>query len=339
MAYDADYVEPNGHVLTEIKIDATCIMGGHTHFSCEICEYEGNRNFTEFDENNHVKSVSVSNNYPTIMQAEEPVNFTCLGCGRDYGVTYADIYSGAYVSNTEVLKRGIDTSKWNHVGYQPNGELNPLDWEALKTAGVEFVILKAGSTNGIDPTFEMDYAGAKAAGLEVGAYFYSYALTAQEALAEAELMLTWLEGKQFELPIYFDLENPTQENLDQSLLMEMCTAFIGRLQSAGYFAALYTNTAWLYGRLDTEWVKTNLDVWYARYTKDSTAENGSLPWTEEDIPWKDGFESSTVEPDKRYGVWQYTQIGQIDGFTGPFDLNYSFKDYKSLMEQWGLNGF
>jgi GH25 family lysozyme M1 (1,4-beta-N-acetylmuramidase) len=327
-------------MLAGEPVPATCVDDGYTHYDCERCDYGYDGDIVKAV-GEHVNLV-VEMIYPTIQRAEGYTLHRCTDCEYEEKtdfVQYADIYSGAYVSNTEVLKRGIDTSKWNHVGYQPNGELNPLDWEALKTAGVEFVILKAGSTNGIDPTFEMDYAGAKAAGLEVGAYFYSYALTAQEALAEAELMLTWLEGKQFELPIYFDLENPTQENLDQSLLMEMCTAFIGRLQSAGYFAALYTNTAWLYGRLDTEWVRTNLDVWYARYTKDSTAENGSLPWTEEDIPWKDGFESSTVEPDKRYGVWQYTQIGQIDGFTVDFDFNYSFKDYKPLMEQWGLNGF
>ena len=110
--------------------------------------------------------------------------YHCPDCGHSYEelMNYSDIITGAYVDTTEILKQGIDTSKWNHVGYQPDGQLNPLDWEALKAAGVEFVILKAGSTYGIDETFERDYLEAKAAGLEVGAYFYAYATTPEETL-------------------------------------------------------------------------------------------------------------------------------------------------------------
>ena len=105
--------------------------------------------------------------------------------------------------------------------------------------------------------------------------------------------------------------------------MGMCKAFVGRLQEAGYYAALYTNNEWLYNLLDTEWIKENLDVWYARYTD----------------TWKDGTSDKPGDPDMRYGLWQYSDAGQFEGFTVNFDLNYAFKDYKSIMIRWGLNGF
>jgi GH25 family lysozyme M1 (1,4-beta-N-acetylmuramidase) len=249
-------------------------------------------------------------------------------------MVYSDIFTGAYVDTTEALKQGIDTSKWNHVGYAPDGRLNPLDWEALKAAGVEFVILKAGSTYGIDETFEQDYLDAKAAGLEVGAYFYAYSATVEDTLADAEMLLTWLEGKQFELPIYFDMEDPSLVSLGKETLTELCKTFMERLQEEGYYAALYVNNNWLYTLLDTDWVKANLDVWFARYTvvKDFTLED-------RDVPWADGYPSIPGEEDMRYGVWQYTDSGQIDGFTVKFDFDFAFKDYKPIMEQWGLNGF
>ena len=336
--FEADFVAPGGHELTETKVIPTCIMGGHTHFACKNCEYEFNDDFTGLDETNHVKSVA-SGGYPTVTRIEEQVTFTCLGCGQDYAVQYADVYAGAYVDNTEILKRGIDVSKWNHTYTVDGGETvwQPLDWEALKTAGVEFVIIRAGYSGSIDPTFEMAYEGAKAAGLEVGAYFYSYATTAEQASTDADMLLTWLAGKQFELPIYLDLEDSSQAELEQIVLMELCTAFIGRLQEAGYYAALYTNTKWLYQLLDTEWIKANLDVWYARYTV--TPSDGSFTLEDTEFPWKDGTSSLPGETDKRYGIWQYTDSGSIEGFRGNYDFNYAFKDYKPIMVQWGLNGF
>ena len=121
--------------------------------------------------------------------------------------------------------------------------------------------------------------------------------------------------------------------------MAICKAFVERLQEAGYFTGLYINNNWLYALLDTEWVKENLDVWYARYTADPVEESGRLDWEFSDIPWKDGTASMPGELDKRYGMWQYTKKGQINGGSMNFDFNYAYKDYASIMAQWGLNGF
>jgi hypothetical protein len=83
---------------------------------------------------------------------------------------------------------------------------------------------------------------------------------------------------------------------------ELCRTFIGRLQEAGYYAALYANTEWLYALLDTDRIKENLDVWYARYTKDSSAAEGVIPWDDTEIPWRDGYASSAIREDHRFGI-------------------------------------
>ena len=339
--YDGDFVIPLGHSLIETVVPATCVDDGYTHFGCEACDYQYVGYPVPALGESHV-NLTVEIVYPTINRPEGYARYHCPDCGHSYEklMNYSDIITGAYVDTTEILKQGIDTSKWNHVGYQPDGQLNPLDWEALKAAGVEFVILKAGSTYGIDETFERDYLEAKAAGLEVGAYFYAYATTPEETLADVEMLLSWLEGKQFDLPIYLDFEDPSLVSLGKETLTELCRLFVEKLQEEGYYAALYVNTEWLYTLLDTEWVKANLDVWYARYTADDYSDpENHYTLADTDIPWKDGYTTLPGETDKRYGIWQYTCIGKIEGFTVNFDFNFAFKDYRSIMEQWGLNGF
>lgn len=98
--------------------------------------------------------------------------------------------------------KGIDISTWQG----PN-----LDFKKLKKSGVNFAIIRAGfGTGNKDNQFENNYSKAKKAGMPVGAYWYSYALSAEGARAEAQSCISMLKGKQFEYPIYFDLEDPTQ---------------------------------------------------------------------------------------------------------------------------------
>ena len=337
--YDSEFLPPLGHRLTEtVTVPPTCTEEGYTRYECDVCDYER--------EGNPVPALAHANataqRFFATVNRDGFTRHTCPDCGEVYDdsyVLYGDIVAGAYVDTTEVLKQGIDTSKWNHEFGASMEDPKSLDWEALKAAGVEFVILRAGSSQGIDPAFELDYRDAKAAGLEVGAYFYAYSSTVEDTLADAEMLISWLEGKQFELPIYFDAEDPSIQSLGGELLMELCVTFVERLQEAGYYAALYTNTEWLYNILDTEWVKTNLDVWYARYTILPPEGQDSFSLSDSDFPWKDGTTYKPGETDKRYGLWQYTDSGAVEGFRYNFDFNYAFKDYKPLMVQWGLNGF
>ena len=336
--YNADSVPPVGHTLTATVTPPTCAEAGFTHYACSVCDYE--RDGSPVPPLDHANLTS-TRYYATISRDGYTLH-TCGDCGmsfEDSRVAYTDIVSGAYVDNTEVLAQGVDISKWNHNVGATKDDFLPLDFEALKAAGMDFVILKAGSTLEPDPTFEQNYAAAKAAGLGVGVYFYAYSTTVEATLADADTLIGWLEGKQLEYPVYFDAEDKVFDGLGKETLTELCVTFIERLQEAGYYAALYTNTEWLYNRLDTDLVKSSVDVWYARYVLSATEEGEPVSPDDTSAVWKDGTAYIPGETDKRYGLWQYTCEGGIEGFPWPFDFNYAFKDYKPIMEAFGLNGF
>ena len=336
--YTGNKVTPLGHSFDETVIPPTCTEAGYTHYLCVACGHEQEGDPTP--PTAHANSTS-RRFYPTVDRDGYTLH-SCPDCGQTYEdgyISYHEIYAGAYVDGTEIFMQGIDTSKWNHDYGVSLEDVKPLDWATLKAAGVDFVILKAGSTLGIDPAFELDYRDAKAAGLQVGAYFYAYSTTVEDTLADAELLLSWLEGKQFELPIYIDMEETSMMALGGAHLTELCRAFVNRLQEEGYYAALYTNTEWLYNLLDTEWVKANLDIWYARYTTALPEGQEHFALDDRDFAWKDGTAYKPGETDRRFGLWQYTDNGGVEGFRYPFDFNFAFKDYKPIMEKWGLNGF
>ena len=128
--------------------------------------------------------------------------------------------------------KGIDVSKW-----QGN-----IDFNRVAKKGIEFVIIRAGYGKVLsqkDPYFERNYKNARAAGLKVGAYWYSYATTVADAKLEAETCLKVIEGKQFEFPIYFDLEEKKQFALGKSACSNLVKTFCDMLENAGYFAGLY----------------------------------------------------------------------------------------------------
>ena len=315
-----DFTAPTGHDLDSKLREPTCTDGGHTHYDCKSCDFEYDSDFTAPTGHTYEK---------TVKRATATVGgytrYEC-DCGYYYigdRVYYSDILESAYVQNTEILARGIDVSRWNHE-VNADGSFKPLDFEAIKAAGFEFVIIKLGSTRtGIEPTFLMDYEGAKAAGLDVGAYFYTYSTTVDGALEDARATLEIIKGKSFEYPIYFDMEEESAMTLGKNLLTDMCFAYIETLQENGYYAALYTNNEWMNLVLDMPRIVSVLDIWYARYPKTSDDE---VSWDED----KYG---------RQLGMWQYTDRGEIEGFDTVFDFNYVYKDYPTLMKTWGLNGF
>ena len=141
--------------------------------------------------------------------------------------------------------KGIDISV-----YQQN-----IDFEKIKKSGIEFVIIRAGFgkvANQKDKLFENHYANAKKAGLKVGCYHYTYAKNIQEAEQEAEISLEWIKGKQFEYPIYFDIEDHSLQNLGKQTLTDIVLTWCGKVQSAGYYVGIYANPDWFLNRLDLE---------------------------------------------------------------------------------------
>ena len=317
--YKSEIIPASEHIFTERTISATCQNAGYVERICTVCAYSQKNANEEKLSHNYISTVR----YPTALN-DGYTEHTCT-CGDSYTdciISYNEILSSPYVDSTEVLTRGIDVSRWNHQIDAASGEYLPLDWQKIKAAGFDFVIIKAGSTrSGKEPTFELDYRGAKEAGLMVGAYYYTYSSTADGALCDAISLLEYIEGKQFEYPIYFDLEDPSISALDSKTLTTLCETFICTMQESGYYSALYTNNDWLKNRLDTAYVLSTFDIWYARYPQ-----SDAPVWNEE-----------------KYGptlsMWQYTQLGRIDGIEGYFDFNFCYRDYTNIMKKWSLNGF
>jgi len=318
-SFISDITPPTGHTL-ECKVTApTCTSEGFSEYSCSYCGYSFKCN--------SVSPVGHSFTSTRTLPTATTAGYTQYVCSCSYEYIgdytyYSDILENAYVDGDTVLARGIDVSRWNHRIDTASGEYLPLDWSAIARAGFDFVIIKAGSTrSGIEPTFESDYAGAKSAGLAVGAYFYTYSTTVEGIVSDAELLLSYIKGKKFEYPIYLDLEDPSLTSLGKNHLSEMCTTFARLLQLEGYYVGLYTNHTWLTTILDTPRMISLFDIWYARYP------GTAVPvWNEE----KYG---------RQLGMWQYTQSGRIDGLEGEFDMNYAYRDYAALIKKWGLNGY
>ena len=199
---------------------------------------------------------------------------------------------------------GIDVSRHQDV----------IDWSKVKT---DFAILRAGfgrRASQKDSLFERNYAGAKAAGIPVGAYWYSYAKSAEEAREEANACLQVLQGKQFEFPIYFDVEDGTQGSLGKAVLTAMCEAFCDTLEKAGYFAGVYASTYWFTGKLDHARLAGKYTIWLADY--------------------RAGY-NKTLKRD----IHQYTSNGHVEGISGRVDRNTCTRDFPAIIKKAGLNGF
>ena len=151
-----------GHLLSTEQTPPTCEDKGFTRAECVLCNYECVYDFTE--PTGHDPKATTTH----VVSCKQLEGYTVYECSCGFSYTgdyklYSDIYNGAYVENTTVLAKGIDTSRWTHE-QNADGTHAPLDWVAIKEAGFDFAILRAGYIGVKDPVFEEDYAAARAAG-------------------------------------------------------------------------------------------------------------------------------------------------------------------------------
>lgn len=191
-----------------------------------------------------------------------------------------------------------------------------VDFKKVKAAGYEYVILRINEWNRTtrdimkDTRFEEHYKAAKAAGLKVGAYYFTYANTVDYVKYEAETALKWLQGKQFEYPIWFDLEREQQFDQGKSFCDAAVRTFCDTLEKAGYFTGVYCSTYW-YTKCVSEAVRERYACWIAEW-------------------------SSKCNYKGTYGMWQ-NGIAYVSG--QPMDHDFCYVDYPSIIKSKGLNGF
>lgn len=210
--------------------------------------------------------------------------------------------------------RYIDVSRYQ-------GKITLDGWLKVKAAGYKGVMLKTVSTNYklskrsdglyIDPTFETNYRNARAAGLDVGVYYYTYATS--EAMADAELALLRqaLRGKELTLPVAVDVEDNRLGNLDKQSLTDLTAYALHEVEQMGFYAQLYTYTGYKY-ELDMARLSSRWDVWLADYT------------------------GKTPNVTFNYNAHQHTSKGSVPGITGNVDLNVTERNYPKIIRKKGL---
>ncbi len=196
---------------------------------------------------------------------------------------------------------GIDVSEWQ------GGE---IDWQQVKQAGVEFVMIRVGwrgSEKGVltaDTYAQTNYAGASAAGLKVGAYIFSQAITPAEAMEEANYLLDAVKDWNVEMPLVFDWEfidaASRTANMDARTLTDCAIAFCETIKTAGYTPMVYFNTNQSMELLYLVELEDYL-FWLAQY-------NGG----------------GVLKYDYKIDMWQYTETGKVPGINGNVDINLYF---------------
>ncbi|NLL78971.1 MAG: hypothetical protein GX234_04125 [Clostridiales bacterium] len=221
----------------------------------------------------------------------------------DYeGLVYQYPVMKYFENSVQMSHLGVDISKYN-------GE---VDFEKLKKAGVEFVMIRVGARGYgsgqliQDERFEENMKGASEAGLDIGVYFYSQAISDAEIKEEAQFVMDALEPYDILYPVAYDMElvsNDTAriENLTRDDRTNIAKTFLDTLGAAGYKTVLYGTKEWFLLKLDMTKM-TGYDIWLSQ---------------EKDVP----------DYPYQFTMWQYTKSGKVDGIEGNVDMNISFVDY------------
>ena len=211
-------------------------------------------------------------------------------------------------------KFGIDISRW-----QGNFDLS----RAKKEDGVEFVIIKGGGGDDglyVDSKFARNYTEAKQLNLPVGVYWFSKALTVADAKKEAEYFYErCLKGKQFEFPVYIDIEHREQLALPKTLLTDIAIAWCDYIERKGYFVGIYAGKYTFRDNMDDSRLK-RFSHWVPQWTKKCTYEDASVLGM-----WQFGGETNVLRSVKIAGV--------------TCDQNYAYVDFENIIKSQKLNGF
>lgn len=199
------------------------------------------------------------------------------------------------------MKKGIDISYC-----QPK-----VDWQKVTA---DFCIIQIGGgavRRQKDTMYESHYAGAKSRGIPVGAYWFTWARTVAEAEEEADICISLLKGKQFEYPIFLDLEQEAIYKTGKSNVSAIIRAFLSKVEKAGYWVGLYCNPDVLVHYCEAD-IPKRYSIWLAQL--------------------------DVSAPTYPCGIWQ-PDTAQTAGFPEPVDQDICYIDYESQIKAKGLNGY
>ena len=188
--------------------------------------------------------------------------------------------------------KGIDVSEWQGT----------IDWRKVAKDGVQFAVIHAGYGRELsqkDKYFERNYAGARAAGIKVGAFWYSYADSVARAEQEARTCLKVLDGKHLDLPVFFDQEyEPGILKLSTKTRTDIVLKFLETIKAAGRPCGLYSSTDFITTKLQANRL-TAYPLWIAEY-------------------------GSKLHYTGKVWAWQYTDKGRVAGIKGRVDMDHGY---------------
>ena len=199
--------------------------------------------------------------------------------------------------------RGIDVSAYQGV----------IDWNKVRQSGISFAIIRCGyraygsGQLSYDNYFDQNVRGAQAAGIKVGAYFYSAAVNVAEAREEANFALSKIRGYSMQLPVFIDMESPADGRaigISVQTRTDVVKAFCSTVQAAGYKAGVYANKTWFNSYMNTPEL-TQYTIWLAHWVNASRSDYSRT----------------------RHDIWQYTSSGSVPGISGRVDMNISYVAY------------
>ena len=278
---------------------AANVLCGDNEDNNPNCFIEGEYNYDEVGEYPLVfKAIDRSGNVATknftlyVLEPKKNSNSKPNNSSKT-STLFTDVVSNYKNENTKI---GIDVSGWQ----------GDIDFEKIKNAGVEFIIIKVGGTKGIDGEYYVDskfvqnITRANEYGIDVGVYFYSYANSVDLARKDANFLLQQIKDYKISLPIAFDWENWSNfndYNLSFFALTNMASTFLDIIKNAGYEGMLYSSKNYL----ERLWLPLEYPTWLAHYTK-QTNYQGS------------------------YKFWQICDDGEIDGIDGAVDIDIMYLD-------------
>lgn len=216
------------------------------------------------------------------------------------------------VCQSNLMKYYVNGKKVSYVGVDISQEQDYVDFAKVKKAGIDYVMLRVGArgySTGqliLDEYFVDNIKRASNAGLDIGVYFFSQAVTGEEAIEEAYMVIAYLDGYQINYPVAFDMEligNDTArtDELSKAEKTDIALLFLQTVENAGYKCILYGDKQWLLTEIELDRLKS-YDVWLSQ--------PGDIP----DYPYN-------------FAMWQYDFEGTVSGISGSVNMNISFVKY------------
>ena len=213
-----------------------------------------------------------------------------------------------FITVYEDVIKGIDVSKWN----------GDIDWEQVKATGrAQFAMIRA-SYGYEDTDYKLDeyVKGCESQNIPYGFYHYTYAKNVSEARKEAAYFLNVIEPYSPTYPVVLDIEEDMYKQMDRQEVTDIVITFVEACENAGYYTMIYSFAKFFESEVYMDQLD-DYDIWVACWGDDSKlAENYSY----------------------HYGMWQYSETGTMEGIPEDVDLDYSYRDYPTLIRKFGLNG-